>query len=270
MTPVADWCSCIKKTPDEILVAIDAAENAKDVGKIVNYICITSSVETGGDSDWAEAAETSLDALYRLVKAGNSKPNQSLKQLKCVFDALTAWQEEETIVEVGLGCIVAISSNAKKSNDDSDIAVDVEFILELMKDFVDRSAIQEQACLAIEGLAQWRLSWKDALATAEGMKEELQEAHNFRIMNERNKSYPVRAAKTLGIEGVGGITWMKLDRDDVEIDVRTDGTVRVNDYDFDNAIADIVVEEIVANEKNISQSTCDETNDDESSVEIAI
>ncbi len=190
------------KTPDDIAEDIEAAEEAKDIEKVVAYLALVSSNEKGGEEDWAEAAEAALDSLYRLVKGGTSKDEgESLEHLSAVFDCLNAWEEEEAIVEVGLGCLVAIATKATKTETtDGEVVIPVEFVLDLMKDFGEESTIQEQACLAIEGLALWKKSWKEELATAEGIQEELAAAKNERITNERNKAYPVRAAKALGIE----------------------------------------------------------------------
>jgi hypothetical protein len=164
------------KTPDEIVEDIEAAEEAKDVDRVVAFLGLASSNEHSGEEDWAEAAEAALDALYRLVKGGavsGSDDESLLFHLQAVFDALNAWEEVEAIVEVGLGCLVAIASKAD-TKDEDDVAIPVEFVLDLMKDFSGEQTIQEQSCLAIEGLA--------------------------RITNERNKAYPVRAAKALGID----------------------------------------------------------------------
>ena len=211
------------KTPDEIVEDIEAAEEAKNIDGVVAYIGLVSSGDKGGEEDWAEAAEASLDALYRLVKGGaydvdgdddDGEENNldALFHLSAVFDCLDAWEEEDAIVEVGLGCVVAIASKAKKSEpketttgddgDDDDDApfVNVELVLDLMKDFGSESTIQEQASLAIEGLVLWKTCWKEELAKAEGIREELSAAKNDRITNERNKSYPVRAATALGID----------------------------------------------------------------------
>ncbi len=196
------------RTPDEIVEDIEAAEEAKDTEKVLAYLALASSNENAGEEDWAEATEAALDSLYRLVKGGDAKGDESLfRYLSAVFHCLNAWEEEEAIVEVGLGCLVALASKATKkeesssaNDDDDEVAIPVEFVLDLMKDFGDESTIQEQACLAIEGLALWNPTWKKELANAEGIKEELMAAKNERIVNERNKKYPVQAAKALGIE----------------------------------------------------------------------
>ena len=222
------------KTPDEIVEDIEAAEESKDISRVVAFLGLASSNEHGGEEDWAEVAEAALDALYRLVKGGAvavdvdvagtvdgdgdvagdvagdiAVAGSSTDYLRAVFDALNAWEEEEAVVEVGLGCIVAIASKAdpqeSASNDkDGDAGImaeiSVEFVLDLMKDFGAEATIQEQACLAMEGLALWKDSWKNVLAGAEGVRDELLAARDERITNERNKSYPVRAAKALGID----------------------------------------------------------------------
>jgi len=210
------------KTPDEIIEDIEAAEESKDLSRILSFITLTSSNEHGGAEDWAEAAEASLDALYRLLKGGASSTSSGdndtndgflLHYLQIVFTSLNAWKEEEAIVEVGMGCLVAIASKANKKakasgaaederngGEDSSSSIPVGVVLDLMKEFGDESTIQEQACLAIEGLALWKTGWRDELAGGEGIREELASARNERITNERNKAYPLRAAKALGID----------------------------------------------------------------------
>ena len=84
------------------------------------------------------------------------------------------------------------------------INVEVQLVLDVMKEFTDESTIQEQACLAIEGLALWpHSSLKDELCqlNEDGIiQQELKACLEERITNERNKAYPVRAAKALGID----------------------------------------------------------------------
>lgn len=210
------------KSPDEIVEDIEAAEESKDINRIIPFITLTSSTEHGGAEDWAEAAEASLDALYRLLKGGASSNSSNdddtnsdgclTHHLQTVFTSLNAWKEEEAIVEVGLGCLVAIAQKAntiakasgaagdeRNGGNDSLTNIDVGLVLDLMKEFGDEPTIQEQACLAIEGLALWKTGWRDQLAEGEGIREELANARNDRITNERNKAYPLRAAKALGI-----------------------------------------------------------------------
>jgi len=212
------------KTPDEVVEEIEATEEAGNIKKILELIDLTSSEDHGGDDDWAEAAEASLDAFYRLIKAAVGGGNNSgtsaaaaagntpvIIYLSKVFASLKAWKKEEAIVEVALGCIVAIASKAttntaeeEEKNSTNMINVEVELVLDVMKEFTDESTIQEQACLAIEGLALWpHNSWKDEICqlNEDGVvQQELKACLEERITNERNKAYPVRAAKALGID----------------------------------------------------------------------
>ena len=216
------------KPPDELIQDIEAAEEAKSLKTVVAYIhllstdIVKSPTQNGGVDDWSEAAEAAFDALYRLVKGGgNTDENEteppgnassSFLILGSVFCGLKPWRDDEAIVEVGLGCIVAIASRAIKqettteaeanNHDDEtyESDVDVDFVFELMRDFGGESTVQEQACLAIEGLALWKPSWKRRLRACHGIRGELLKARNERITNQRNKAYPVRAAKALGIE----------------------------------------------------------------------
>merc|ERR1719491_2257972 len=97
------------KTPDEIIEDIEAAEESKDINRILAFITLPSSNEHGGAEDWAEAAEASLDALYRLLKGGASSNSSNdddtnsdgclTHHLQTVFTSLNAWKEEEAIVE---------------------------------------------------------------------------------------------------------------------------------------------------------------------------
>mmetsp|Transcript_22110 Transcript_22110/g.49421 ORF Transcript_22110/g.49421 Transcript_22110/m.49421 type:complete len:205 (+) Transcript_22110:331-945(+) len=191
------------KSPDDIVEDIESAEEEKKTETVVGFVTFLSSEEKAGDEDWAEAAEAALDAFYRLTKGGAS--TDWMLAVAAVVACLEAWKEEEAIVEVALGCIVAIASKARASDgdgggDETATTISAKAVLETMKAFPDESTIQEQACLAIEGLALWKKTWKDELNDSEGIAEELKAALEERITNERNKSYPVKAAKALGID----------------------------------------------------------------------
>lgn len=188
------------KSPDDIVEDIESAEEEKKTETVVGFVTFLSSEEKAGDEDWAEAAEASLDAFYRLTKGGAS--TDWMLALAAVVACLEAWKEEEAIVEVALGCIVAIASKARAGDggDETGTTVSAKAVPETMRAFPDESTIQEQACLAIEGLALWKKTWKDELNDSEGIAEDLKAALEERITNERNKSYPVKAAKALGID----------------------------------------------------------------------
>ena len=177
---------------DQLEDQIEAAEEAGDTAKLLSII--SNCTEHGGDDDWTEAAEGSLDALYRLLKGGCDAPDNALLQ---IFASLDAWKEEEAIVEVALGCIVSVSS--KSSPKQKEDGIDVALIFNVMKSFEGESTIQEQACLAMEGLAKSSDTLKASLNALEGIKDELAAAKE-RITNERNKAYPARAATALGFE----------------------------------------------------------------------
>jgi len=217
-----------QKTPDEYIEDIEAAEEAGNIDAILNHIslftktqCIGGDGEgdgelfcnrNAGNGDWTEAMEASLDAFYRLIKAGRGNNNSSIASilatsyLNKMFYSLNCWKEEEVIVEVALGCIVAITSKAAKPTEDDtvdeegNVIGDTKLVLAVMKKYKDESTIQEQACLAIEGLALFRDNWKDAFRQLQGIKEELKAAREERITNERNKAYPLRAGKAFGVD----------------------------------------------------------------------
>ena len=68
-----------------------------------------------------------------------------------------------------------------------------------MQSYEGESTIQEQACLAIEGLANSSSVLKNNLRDIEVIRDELIAAKG-RITNERNKKYPGLAMAALGIE----------------------------------------------------------------------
>mmetsp|Transcript_7731 Transcript_7731/g.16779 ORF Transcript_7731/g.16779 Transcript_7731/m.16779 type:complete len:185 (-) Transcript_7731:312-866(-) len=179
----------------EVEKQIESAEEEQNVAGLLDIIC--SCTKHGGDDNWIESAEASLDSYYRLLKGGAAAKQGSLCAL---FASLKAWREEEAIVEVALGCVVAITSSGNGYNVDADEHPDVSLVIEVMRSFEDETTIQEQACLSIEGLAASSDAMKEKLRNVEGIMEELVAAKDIRITNERNKSYPVRAAKALGIE----------------------------------------------------------------------
>jgi hypothetical protein len=175
---------------EEIEEQIEDAEEAGDTAKLLELISICA--KHGGDEEWIEVAESSLDALYRLAKGGTSITSG----LGVVFSSLKAWQAEDAIVEVGLGCVVSLAKTAQEEEEGS---LDVGLIMSIIQAFPDESTIQEQACLAIEGLASTSDKLKGEILAIDGIKDELAAAKE-RITNERNKAYPGRAAKALGIE----------------------------------------------------------------------
>jgi len=196
-------------TADEIFELIEAAEEAKELGKVVAFLRFVSRTDHAGEEDWSESAEAALDALYRSVKGGETSADDSFVYLKDVSAALhTFLEHSDAVVEVCLGCIVAIASKANReretegaSGDDEDAAIiSVEDILKSMQFHEDEPTIQEQGCLVIEGLAMWKTCWKEELLAAEGLRKQLIAARDGRITNERNKAYPLRAAKALGID----------------------------------------------------------------------
>ena len=209
------------KNPDEIIEDIEAAEENGDIDQILAYLEFGSSKDHRGNGDededyaWTEVTEESLDSFYRLVKAGTDPvgPSTALAYLTKIFSSLEAWKEEEAIVEVALGCIVSIASKADKTEAAAGeatatatvakINLQLQLVLDTMKEFRDEATIQEQACLAIEGLALWNEDWKATFCESQGIGKELKAAREERITNERNKAYPVRAAKALGIEFEG-------------------------------------------------------------------
>jgi len=179
---------------------IEAAEESEDTTKLLDIIADCSA--HGGDEDWAEAAEGSLDALFRLAKSGTASSCAD-KALPVLFDSLKAWKDAndaEAIVEVALGCIVSLSKSYETTNDDvaGESTLDLSLLISILQKFTDESTVQEQACLAIEGLALVSDSCKERFKAMDGMQAELVAAKE-RIINERNKAYPSRAAEALGL-----------------------------------------------------------------------
>ena len=170
----------------------DRIEAAEEAGNITDLLQIIEECTNASDEDHETDAEASLDSLYRLVKGGTAFPEETLGQ---IFASLKVWKEEEAIVEVALGCIVAIASKKTELSAEECI-VDVSLILDVMQSYEDESTIQEQACLAIEGLAKASIVLKKNLRGIEGINEELIAAKE-RITNERNKKYPGLAAAAL-------------------------------------------------------------------------
>jgi hypothetical protein len=176
---------------EEIEEQIEGAEEAGDTATLLELI--TTCAKHGGDEDWTEVAESSLDALYRLAKGGTIITSG----LGVIFSSLKAWKAEDAIVEVGLGCVVSLAKTAQE--EESSTSLDVGLIMSILQAFPEESTIQEQACLAIEGLALASDKLKGEILAIDDIQDELAAAKE-RITNERNKAYPGRAAKALGIE----------------------------------------------------------------------
>lgn len=177
---------------------IEAAEEAGDGTKLLELI--STCTAHGGDDDWTEVAEASLDALFRLAKSGDHQDPVANPGIPVLFASLAAWKQEEAIVEVGLGCLASLAKSYMSNADEGDVAdsLDLNLLLTILKEFPDESTIQEQACLAMESLALVSDKLKASLKCMPGIQEELVAAKE-RITNERNKAYPGRAAKALGL-----------------------------------------------------------------------
>ena len=223
--------------PDQ---AIEDAEEKGDIETIVGIINFTTeeaaaaATTTAGDDEdnheWTEATEAALDAFYRMVKSGilvTEVATTTTTTTYCVyfdsiFLALDAWQHEEAIAEVGLGCIVALCNDMKKKEDDVDgistsldelterinkVDIVALIVTKIMPLFATEGTIQEQACLALEGLvtAPYGKMNRELQATFQYhidnglLQEQLLLARDERITNERNKSYPGRVATALDI-----------------------------------------------------------------------
>ena len=222
--------------PDQ---AIEDAEEKGDIETIVGIINFTTeeaaaaATTTAGDDEdnheWTEATEAALDAFYRMVKSGilvtevaTTTTTTYCVYFDSIFLALDAWQHEEAIAEVGLGCIVALCNDMKKKEDDVDgistsldelterinkVDIVALIVTKIMPLFATEGTIQEQACLALEGLvtAPYGKMNRELQATFQYhidnglLQEQLLLARDERITNERNKSYPGRVATALDI-----------------------------------------------------------------------
>jgi hypothetical protein len=230
--------------PDDAIESIEKAEEDDDLKTILDIINFISSDmgdpdddDDDGNDDWVEATEASLDAFYRMIKSGikittttttdtDTDPNTDTADtgavvsyytlLNPIFAILNGWRKEEAIVEVALGCIVAITT---KMIDQQETEMEMEecinkvniidlIVVKIMQQlYRDESTIQEQACLAIEGLVlspyySMNVDLKDQLQyhiDENIIQKELKLARDERITNERNKSYPGRVANALQI-----------------------------------------------------------------------
>ena len=236
----------LQLVPDDAIESIEKAEEDDDLKTIFDIINFISSDmddpddddDDDGNDDWVEATEASLDAFYRMIKSGikittkttdtdtDTDPNTDTADTRAVvpyytllnpiFAILNGWRKEEAIVEVALGCIVAITTKmidqqeTEMEMEESINTVDIIdlIVVKIMQQlYKDESTIQEQACLAIEGLVlspyySRNVDFKDQLQyhiDENIIQTELKLARDERITNERNKSYPGRVAKALKI-----------------------------------------------------------------------
>ena len=206
---------------------IEAAEEAGDLPGILALASECSG--HGGDEDWTCAAEAALDALYRLTKGGSAGRAGTgagsggddgggdggggdggttgtvdpRVPLRTALACLEAWGEEEAIVEVALGCVAVLVPTYPEDMEDEDFATwAAKLVVGAMRNFPDEGTLQEQACLAAQAMATSGRSDRRmgrALVRA-GIGTELEAAATGgRITNERNRTYPGRAAAALGI-----------------------------------------------------------------------
>jgi hypothetical protein len=240
----------LQLVPDDAIESIEKAEEDDDLKTILDIINFISSDSMGdpddddvdGNDDWVEATEASLDAFYRMIKSGitittkttdtdtdtDTDPNTDTADtgavvpsyytlLNPIFAILNGWRKEEAIVEVALGCIVAITTKMIDQQQETEIEMEESIttvdiidliVVKIMQQlYKDESTIQEQACLAIEGLVlspyySMNVDFKDQLQyhiDENIIQTELKLARDERITNERNKSYPGRVAHALKI-----------------------------------------------------------------------
>lgn len=183
---------------------IEAAEEASDIPKLLATISMCANRQckksTDDDDDWEIPAEAAHDAFYRVVKGGDAaKLELPMGTRVNLLRSLDSWKDEEAIVEVALGCIAAVGSASEEGLDQTVPALDVRPIVGVMRAYESESAIQEQACLAIEGLAKLSVDLKERLLAVQGIEGELRAAGG-RITNERNKKYVRQAADALGLK----------------------------------------------------------------------
>lgn len=182
---------------------IEAAEEASDVPKLLAIISMCAlrryQKSPDGDDDLESSAEASLDAFYRVVR-GTAADELKLPvgTRANLIRSLKEWREEEAVVEVALGCIAAVGSTPEEKLEQSIGGIDVRPIVAMMQTYESESAIQEQACLAIKGLAELSGDLKKRLLAVEGIEGEIKAAEG-RITNERNKKYVGQAAAALGL-----------------------------------------------------------------------
>ncbi|KAL3907406.1 MAG: hypothetical protein SGILL_008888 [Bacillariaceae sp.] len=178
-------------SPEVLEERIESAEESGDTISLLGIIRISTQHATDEDNDdWAVTTEAALDAYYRLTKKAKEQQDGGLT---IVFACLEAYHTQEAIVEVALGCIVSLASDKQDEPPPPDLPV--HLIVSAMKEFPEEGTIQEQACLAVEGLAA---NYKEQFLSL-SVQAELKLALDERITNERNKSYPKRAAAVLGI-----------------------------------------------------------------------
>ena len=212
--------------------AEERIEAAEEAGDLPGVLALASECSGhGGDEDWACAAEAALDALYRLTKGGSAGragtgagsggdggggdggggdggttgTADPKVPLRTALACLEAWGEEEAIVEVALGCVAVLVPTYPEDEEDEDFATSAaSLVVGAMRNFPDEGTLQEQACLAAEAMAMATAGRSDrrmgrALVRA-GIGTELEAAATGgRITNERNRTYPGRAAAALGI-----------------------------------------------------------------------
>jgi len=236
--------------PEDAMISIEKAEennNLKTIFDIIQFISADMGNPDNGEpkpdangncnDDWMESAEASLDAFYRMIKSGiqikttgtGTEDDEDEDNgihivpyytfLNPIFGTLNGWRNEESIVEVALGCIVAITTKMiehKQEDMSEDDLQEMEemftkvsiidlIVVKIMKElYANEPTIQEQACLAIEGLALSPYSINVDLQQQlrdhidkNIIQQQLRAARDERITNERNKAYPERVAKAL-------------------------------------------------------------------------
>jgi hypothetical protein len=171
----------------------EALEQAEANGDYSTVICIMDQSCSDDCEDAEELAEAATDALLRLSGSADKEKLGEAGACEAVIKIMEKFSEEAAVVEVALGCVrplCATTANQARMGGMADLIVRA-----MQVHSEGEATLQEQACLAVEALAQGNKENADKLLEA-GVEKELASAKG-RITNERNKTYPDRAAAAL-------------------------------------------------------------------------
>jgi hypothetical protein len=171
----------------------EALEQAEANGDYSTVICVMNQSCFDDCDDAEDLAEAATDALLRLSASVDKEKLGEAGACEAVIRIMEKFCEEAAIVEVSLGCVrllCAANANQARMGNVADL------IVRAMQIHSEGEAtLQEQACLAVEALAHGNKENAHKLMEA-GVEKELTSAKS-RITNERNKTYPDRAAAAL-------------------------------------------------------------------------
>ena len=166
---------------------VEAMEESGDYASIAVLLASSS-----GSEDAEEIAEACCDGLLRLASSAD-KEAMGAAAWPAVVRTLEAYSSDSpAVAEVALSVLAKLAPSNQRLFSPS---LSAALLAAMSENDEGEPTLQEQACLLVQALAENDRENAEALSKA-GFAEELERA-GTKIVNERNKAYPLRAAAAI-------------------------------------------------------------------------